>query len=494
VTNPAATKLRRLALQQERYRSIVIDAGPSHPEFGWAFTRAYLPSYTKHPATRLAIPPCNWHGDLDRVVYGGLGRGGARVVLAPRGFAKSVKASLVLPLAAVALKLKQYVLIVSDSGPQARQHMQAVVQEIATNEALARDFGHLKAARDHRGRTVSEKSDDLILASGARIQALGAGAKFRGRRQGEFRPDLCVIDDLEHDEAVATKYQRDKLDDWLSSALLGALGVGADTYMMGTLLHFDAVLARLMRRSGWEAHRYDAVTDALDFTTTQWPSLWPAERLEQTRQRMGSLAFAREFLHQPHDDSTAIFRREWLRFRDTRTRLLEAEPGSIPARVRVSVDPAISQKQTADFSAIVTVAQVGHSKEVDVLEAWHGRVTGKQLAHRVAQEVDRWRGYGPVVCAESIAAQAWLAQALREDHGLAVKEIRPTRDKVQRAEPTAVRFEGGQVWLSPHLEASPLVDELLAFPSAPNDDLVDALTQGVDDLTTGYGTLRIEVL
>src|SRR6185312_6071064 len=158
-------------------------------------------------------------------------------------------------------ELKRYVLMVQETGPQAAQAMGHVVAELDTNEKLLADFPHLSRLR-MRGRVVADRDTDVILTSGFRLQSVGAGGSLRGRRNREQRPDLVLIDDLEDDEHVRTRYQRDKLDEWLSSALLGALVPESDVYYVGTLLHHDAVLARVMKRGApWQSFTYEAITD-----------------------------------------------------------------------------------------------------------------------------------------------------------------------------------------------------------------------------------------
>ncbi len=140
---------------------------------------------------------------------------------------------------------------------------------------------------------------------------------------------------------------------------MGALGPTADVYMVGTLLHHDAVLARLMNRPGWQGHRYEAMRDPDRHRPGTWPAYWPAPRLEQAKREMGAAVFAREMLHQPIDDAAAVFHRADFQYRRNRERLLEAKPGELSAKVRIAVDPAVSEKAGADYSAIAVIAQIG---------------------------------------------------------------------------------------------------------------------------------------
>ena len=472
----ASLVARRVAAR----RLFAIEGDPTARGYGEAFMRTYLPHYARHPVTGAYVPPAAWHDEFDQQVYGTLGQGAREVFLAPRGYAKSTKVSLVTVLIALARQMKQYLLLIQETGPQAKQAMSQVIHELDSNELLLADFPHLARAYVN-GRPVADRDDDIAFASGARLQALGAGGSLRGRRNKEQRPDLVLIDDLEDDEHVRTKYQRDKLDEWVSSALIGALGPGADVYMVGTLLHHDAVLARLLDR--WNGHRYEAMTDAADYSTTTWPELWPAERLEAARRDMGAAAFSREMLHEPISDEDKVFPRTRYRWRDMRSRLLAAEHGEFPSvKLRLAIDPAIGEKVTNDYTAITTAAQV-QPGEYDVLDVWQGRLKQAALIERCCQIDQLWKRYAPVWLVESVAAQAWLAQELRR-RGLAVREVRPQKDKLLRAEPVGVLYENGQVYHDEALRDGDFELQMHQFPVAEHDDQVDATVYALTDLAS----------
>lgn len=501
-------------------RTFAIEGDPNAPGYGAAFMRTYLPHYMRR-TDGTYVPPAEWHADFDRQVFGTLGKGVRRAFLAPRGYAKSTKVSLGTPLIALSRRLKRYPLLVQETGPQAKQAMAAIIHELDTNELLLRDFPHLARAYVD-GRPVADRDDDIVFVSGARLQAVGAGGSLRGRRNKEQRPDLVLVDDLEDDEHVRTKYQRDKLDEWTSSALLGALSPDADVYLVGTLLHHDAVLARLMQRGApWRPHTYHAITDRAVFgvlvehvqeavqslvsegglapgewdaelvrsriprgvveavtAASTWPEMWDAMKLAAKRLEMGGAAFSREYLHDPVDESTQKFPRSLYRYRDVSERV----EGST---VAISVDPATSEKSDADYSALSSIAKVGDAAEYDVLDVWRGRVSDDKLIRRITAEYAKWRDRGASVFVvfESVQAQVWGANAMRRAH-VPTRSVRPNRDKVLRAVPASVLYENGQVWHAPHLRDGEFEAEMERFPAGEHDDMVDTVTYGLDELAS----------
>jgi predicted phage terminase large subunit-like protein len=478
-----ADNVRRAALVRERSRAIAVEGDVRRPDYSWAFTTTYLKPYVTHPESRLIVPPAGFHADLDQLLFGTFGTGARTAIAAPRGHGKSTKASLIVPLICLARELKQYILLIQNTHAQAKQAMSQIIHELDNNELLLADFPGLRRAYVN-GRPVADRDDDVALANGCRLQALGAGGSLRGRRNRQTRVDLAILDDVEDDNAVLTQARRDQLDTWVSSALLGALAPKADVYVVGSILHHDAVLVRLQKRDGWSGYQYNAAEDPDDLSTSCWPAWWGKSRLEEARRAMGTAVFNREFMNRPIDPGTAIFRREDFQYDTSRRRLLEAAKGEIRGvRLRIGVDPAVSEKTTADYSAISVVAQIGASPDLHVLDVVRGRWSAHRLTERIAAEVARWSAYSPIVITESVAFSSWLYQGLKE-RGIAARQTTPQRDKVTRAAPLGVRYENRQVIHDVQLRDSPFETELEQFPASRFDDQVDSLVIAAGDLAT----------
>lgn len=470
VDDPAA----HAALVYDECRRIVLDEGHAHPEFGLAFMHRYLPHHCWRNGR--PVPPAAWHPEFFRDVFGLLGTGAREVREAFRGSAKSTVGSLAVPLAALALELKRYVWIVSDTADQAEQLLGILVNELETNELLLADFPQLRP-RMVRGRPEADRDNDVIFENGARIQAVGARMKLRGRRHRQQRPDLAIVDDLENDESVLTKYQRDKLDRWLSRSMLGALAQDADVFVFGTPLHHDAVLRRLPRRARWNGKRYPALRAAGDYTTSTWPAYWTEQALREARDQVTSRDFAQEYLLVVAETEDKPFPREFF------------QHGTIDhtgkdVRVRIGVDPAVGEKERNDYTAIVVVAKRRGDRRRYVLQALRFRGRSKRIRAHCRSLHDT---YGGIVVAESVAFSEWLSQEL-EDEGIPCKPSKVGRkDKLTRAEAASAHYEHRRYWHADHLRDGEFEDELDAFPDGEHNDYVDALVHADKDLEVEKG-------
>ncbi|MDA2917521.1 hypothetical protein MYX64_11900, partial [Nitrospinae bacterium AH_259_B05_G02_I21] len=156
---------------------------------------------------------------------------------------------------------------------------------------------------------------EIILANNVKILARGAGASMRGLRHGPHRPDLIVADDLENDETVESPLSREKMTRWFDRALLNCLAPGGTMLVVGTVLHYDSLLSRLLKRGGdfW-TKKYAAVRPD---GTPLWPERWPIARLEAKKRQIGRAAFDQEFQNEPIDSEARIFREETFGYYET---------------------------------------------------------------------------------------------------------------------------------------------------------------------------------
>lgn len=162
-----------------------------------------------------------------------------KAIQAPRGHAKTTTFTFKDSLHASLYGYKHYIILLSDSSEQAEGFLAGIKDEIEENGAIREDFGNQK------GKVW--KSSVILFDNGTKIEAIGSGKKVRGRKHKQWRPDLMLCDDLENDENVATPDQRRKLRNWYYKAVSKAGDTYTDIVYIGTLLHFDSLLANVSK-------------------------------------------------------------------------------------------------------------------------------------------------------------------------------------------------------------------------------------------------------
>lgn len=172
-----------------------------------------------------------------------------QAIAAPRGEAKTTLAVQILALWCICNGLKRFIPILSDTYDQAATILEAIKVELEANPRLAMDFP------DATGEGRVWQAGVILSANEVKLQAFGALKKVRGIRHGPYRPDLVLCDDLENDDNVRSKAQRDKRESWLKKAVLnlGPPDGSMDVIYVGTVLHYDSVLSRTMKAPRWRA-------------------------------------------------------------------------------------------------------------------------------------------------------------------------------------------------------------------------------------------------
>ena len=137
--------------------------------------------------TGAVIEPADFHKDLYQILL----TEQRAAIAAPREHAKSTCVSVIFVLYCISYKLRRFIVLISDTQPQAALQLAAVKEELETNVELRADFGNL----------VGDKKwdvNDCRTTTGITLAARGAGQSLRGLRFRLYRPDLVICDDMEN--------------------------------------------------------------------------------------------------------------------------------------------------------------------------------------------------------------------------------------------------------------------------------------------------------
>ena len=481
------------------------------------FGRAYFPHYFSKPSPE-------FHRELDAIWQQGVlkGRypltaedtkmisrlpGTRRAVAAPRGHAKSTNLTFKGTMHSTLYGYKHYPIIISDSSEQAEGFLDNIRVEFEENTAILEDFGSLAGS--------VWRSNVLVTKTNIKIEAIGSGKKIRGRKHRNWRPDLIILDDVENDENVRTPEQRKKLKDWFDKAVSKSGDDYTDIVYIGTLLHYDSLLAKTLTNPAYRSIKYKAVIQfsQADDLWQQWESIFTdlsnddresealaffqahkEAMLEGTqvlweeklsyydlmvmRVSEGEASFNSEEQNEPINPDDCLFMEEWFDYYNE----AEVNFGDPAFDFFGFIDPSLGKTKRSDFSAIVTLAKHKGSGYMYVVDAdIERRHPDRIIADVLAKE--RWlrasfgHGYRKLG-AETNQFQWFLKEELAKASAkaglyLPIEEVQQTSDKVMRIQ--TLQPDVKNKYIKFNRRHKRLLEQLTQFPMGAHDDGPDAL-------------------
>jgi predicted phage terminase large subunit-like protein len=417
-------------------------------------------------------------------------------ICAPRGHAKSTAVTLGYGLATLLFRQRKFMLLVSDTESQASLFLGTFKQELQDNQELI-DLFRIKKNEAGQVKFVKDSETDIIVecedGHRFRIIAKGAEQKLRGLIWNGSRPDIIMIDDFENDELVMNKERRDKMRRWFNGALLPCRSDSGIVRVVGTILHADSLLERLMpnpsdkntitsdlkqystRKGMWKAVKYRAHNK--DFTELLWPSKKSAEDFKmlytEAIKEGTTDVYSQEYLNEPIDEAIAFFKKaDFLPIKE--------EDKDLNLNYYIAVDLAISQSEKADYSVFV-IAGVDENKILHIKDAIRERLDGRDIVDTLLrlqrlyepeaigiEEMQVSKAIGPFLREEMVKTNTYLSYIPLKHMG---------QDKVTRAKSIQARMRAHGIKFNKSADWFGIFEnELLQFPRGKNDDQVDAFS------------------
>jgi len=420
---------------------------------------------------------------------------------APRGHAKSTIASLILPLWCIVGAKRKFIALVSDTTEQSAEFLEFIKAELDANERLREDFPEACG----EGRVW--KAGLAITRNHVKLKCWGKRKAMRGARHGPVRPDLVVCDDLEGDENIDSPLQRAKDREWFFKALMKIGSRKTVTIVVGTILHYDSLLAQLLNRPGWHGRKWQAIRQwsasplwekwqalytsrkedqadrfftkhrwaMLDRTQVLWPEVEDYYFLMKMRVSDGPAFFDSEKQNEPVNPDDCLFREEWLRFLDE-DRVLRNIAWKYYRGIYCAVDPSLGRQSKGGDPSAIIVAAVDTEGYVDVLEADIRKRPPDQIMEDVFayhKKYDFTLAGIEEIQFQELFKDLVIKESAKRGLYLPVEGIRPNTDKVLRISKMQPHIKNGIIRF--RRNQTQLIDQLRYFPKADHDDGPDAL-------------------
>lgn len=224
------------------------------------------------------------------------------------------------------------------------------------------------------------------------------------------------------------------------------------------------------------------------------PVLWEKQRslewLKKAKASSGSPSFYKSYQNEIISSEDAIFKKEYLEKATERGKALRLRNGYDTstwihgANVRTSgVDLAISEKTSADYTVITTIAGLKNGDRV-LLNIVRGKFSPSETRQHIVEQYNRFKP--TQVKVESVAYQASLVKDLQDFTSVPVKAYSTGGEKFDEMigiNSLAIDFENGK-WIFPYDKTDTrtvslvnvLIDEMLKFcPGSHTGDILMAL-------------------
>lgn len=401
------------------------------------------------------------------------------VILEPRGGAKTTWGDTIFQAWLLAMYPDLRIGLISNTAKQANDFSRAIRWTYESNPRHYEIFGDSVSRTKWTDVEWLHKESRWHGSKDVSVYSAGAGGAIISKRF-----DLILMDDIIDEDNVTTPEAREKLDTWFFKTLLPCLVPDGVVIALGTRWHEADIYAKFTEPVqkgglGWRLLLRKALTWLEDGTSVSyWPEHWPVDKLEE---KLGQLGLAL-FLCAYQNDIRGLT--EGNVFRSSDFDYFTALPEGRRYTLKMGVDLASSEKQQADYTTRVVVA------EDDKGEYWVLGVYRAKLTTGHAQFIhDGFMTYPGIalVRVEKQAFQSTLVQTVMQEYPfIPIEGVTQDTDKVTRARAVGAKYESHRVHHHQSLKGSDFEMELTGFPKAAHDDMVDALGLAMDLGGSGF--------
>lgn len=372
-------------------------------------------------------------------------------------------------------------------------------------EALIEDNTDTQA----EDKKIVWRADAIQVVRSAMLKEPSLMATSTGSNITGMHFDLVVMDDIINDDTCATTEKMDKTREWAGdvesildpprSVPFGMLGqfkltefVGDEQIVIGTRYAKGDYYEYLQAEA--EALEYrvffrNIYTNGIDDSGGYiWEEKFNRLYVDRLKKRLSTRRFGSQYLNtiitaeeQVFDaGNVQYFSDAKVEIVDGKARIYMAGGEAIEIMPTLVVDPAISEKKTADYTVIL-VGGLDYQRNLFILDFFCGRVSPHVLVEELFKKAEKWSV--KMAHIEAVAYQKALIPMIKskfsEYRPISISEYLPKGDKKARIEThLEPLFNNRKVymsaWMSSHAE---LQEEIYYFPAKNvHDDVLDAMT------------------
>lgn len=419
-------------------------------------------------------------------------------IAAPRGVGKTSIVNLVVPSRGILFQESEFVVPVSCTAPLAIQQSENLKYELLHNENINQLFGTMKSGEFSKEQWRAHNGWKLPSGRwfpGTGVMPRGARQQIRGLLYLGFRPKTIIVDDLEDPENMDNEDQRYKKRVWFFADLCKAIARYKKDWriiVLGTMLHQDSVLARLIDDPDWESVSLELCNDKLE---SNWPEFMTNKDIE------------REYKEAERQEILEVF------YRENRNMTVAPELSGFPVTFKryseveekinkkpsvfgvVIVDPAKTVKSTSAETGIVGYGVDASNDKIYVRDVVGKRLHPDEICEEAINMADRM-GNTIAIGVETTSLEEFIVHPfkdalLKRNSSYQLLELKARggsgkgEGKKKRVRALSYYYRKGLIYHNDSGVCMPLESQLLSFPNAKKWDIMDAAAYIVEILEKG---------
>jgi hypothetical protein len=283
-------------------------------------------------------------------------RSGRAVLEWARGHAKSIHLGVGFPLWEMCRGNLKYMLYIGPDEDKVKELVSALKMELENNERLVADYGVMY----NYGQW---EDDHFVTAGGVAFKCYTLQKPPRGSRQGKFRPDYILIDDVDNDQwvdnerIVATKFK------FLLGSVYGSMDMGRGTYVMvGNRIGPKGLLAKMVQHAQDKGWYYSKVNALNEDGEPSWPEKYTREEVAALMNSMPYTSAQAEYMNNPIVSGSC--------FREADFKWQPVADWTEYQSIVLYGDPSYKASNVADYKAWTVLGQRRGSQVLELLDCF----------------------------------------------------------------------------------------------------------------------------
>lgn len=389
----------------------------------------------------------------------------------------------------IAYKKRSYLNIDSFDKTNAERILFDVAFELTNNTRLRADFGVLFSKERGIEDVKQNRINNFITENGIRVEAHSTGESVRGRLHLNQRPDFLLLDDFENNKTKESAAHTKQIRDHITEAMGGLAENGVIVYLANYLSEHGNVQFLIDRSKNDDKIRLRNIPIMINGKPA-WESKYcltdeEAEKtgkksIEAMQKQFGSYVFSYEFMNQPVDDAMSEFKKDYIQH------VVMEDVRNKETTCYVTIDPAISEKASADFTGI-TINWIDKENKW-YIKSYRMRFNSKDLIDHLfyLHKTYKPNFIGMEEVAFTMAIQPFLEDEMRKQQLFFT--VTPLKHrgiaKAERIRGLIPRWESRSIFLVG--DNSELIDEMRTFPHGLHDDTLDSLSYQIHNAKAPY--------